>query len=150
METKLPKTVLSQRSLKPSVSAWRAFASEEIKLLNPQTKPLFFNKLVKYKKKSCYVSTMAHEGITGYYQLIDINGDYVNFDKLMIDRHIVPNNQLFVEYVKLKSAIPDDWDETSRQNDDIKTITIFKTMRCTPCLHHKLQIRQLHRTHVYT
>ena len=42
---------------------------------------------------------MAREGITEYYQLVDTNGDYINFDKLMIDHDIVPNNQLFVEYL---------------------------------------------------
>ena len=48
-------------------------------------------------------------GILDARQLIGPNGIYKTYDKVAIEFNLLPNNQNFVEYVKLISAIPLDW-----------------------------------------
>ena len=66
---------------------------------------LRLNKFVKYYGKSMFIKEFSDAGILDARHLIGPNGIYKTYDNVAIEYNLLPNNQSFVQYVKLISAI---------------------------------------------
>ena len=70
---------------------------------------LWLNKFIKYNGKSMFIRKFSDAGILDARQLIGPNGIYKRYVDVALEYNLLPNNQRFVEYVKLTSAITLDW-----------------------------------------
>ena len=100
--------LLPLRSLTTSFSVLKNFVGASFAAGNFETH-LWPNKLVKYHGKSMFTKEFSDAGILDARQLIGPNGTYKTYDDVAVEYNLLPNNQSFVEYVKLISAIPLDW-----------------------------------------
>ena len=56
-----------------------------------------------------YNKEFSDAGIVDGKQLVDRDGNFKSYDDIAIEYHLRPNNQSFIEYVKIISAIPAQW-----------------------------------------
>jgi len=74
---------------------------------------LWFNKYVKYKGKPLYYKEFFDAGIVDALQLVDANGNYRSYDDVASTFNLSANNESFIKYIKLMSAIPENWNLNS-------------------------------------
>ena len=72
----------------------------------PGAKFLWLNKFVKYRNKLVFYEEFFEAGIYALYQLKKPNNELFTFDEIAIFFGMTPNNQSFVKYIKLISALP--------------------------------------------
>ena len=106
--SKMIQKLLPLRSLTTSFSVLKNFVGASFAEENLKTH-LWLNKFVKYNGKSMFIKEFPDAGVLDARQLIGPNGIYKTYDDVAAEYHLFPNNQSFVEYVKLISAIPLDW-----------------------------------------
>jgi len=70
-----------------------------------------------------YVKEFAQTRIIDAHQLVDSNGSFKVYDDLAVEFNLIPNNRSFVEYIKLISATPKQWDLNSVFCSDKNTVT---------------------------
>ena len=75
----------------------------------PGTKFLWLNKFVKYRNKPAFYEECFEAGIYDLYQLKKTNNELFSYDEIGIMFNMSPNNQSFVKYIKLISALPLEW-----------------------------------------
>jgi len=46
-------------------------------------------------------------------QLVDSNGNFWSYDDIAAAYKLTPNNESFIEYIKLMSAVPENWNFSS-------------------------------------
>ena len=75
----------------------------------PGTKFLWLNKFVKYQNRPVFYEEFFEAGIYDLYQLKKTNNELFLYDEVAISLGMTPNNQSFVKYIKLISALPLEW-----------------------------------------
>ena len=75
----------------------------------PGTKFLWLNKFVKYRNKPVSYEEFFEAGIFDLYQLKKPNNELFLYDEIAIIFGMTPNDQSFVKYIKLISALPLEW-----------------------------------------
>ena len=75
----------------------------------PGTKFLWLNKFVKYRNKPVFYEKFFEAGIYDLYQMKKPNNELFVYDEIAIIFGLTPNNQSFVKYIKLISALPLVW-----------------------------------------
>ena len=77
--------------------------------ISPGTKFLWLNKFVKYRNKPAFYEDLFEAGIYDLHQLKKPNNELFLYDEIAIIFSMTPNNQSFVKYIKLISALPLEW-----------------------------------------
>ena len=72
----------------------------------PETKFLWLNKFVKYSNKPVFYEEFFEAGVYDLFQLKNTKNELFLCDKIGIIFDMTPNNQSFVKYIKLISALP--------------------------------------------
>ena len=75
----------------------------------PGTKLLWLNKFVKYRNKPVIYEEFFEAEIYDLYQLKKTNYELFLYDEIAIIFGMTPNNQSFIKYIKLISALPLEW-----------------------------------------
>ena len=75
----------------------------------PGTKFLWLNKFMKYRKRPVFYEEFFEAGIYDLYQLRKTNNESYTHDEKAIIFGMTSNNQSFVKYIKLISALPLEW-----------------------------------------
>ena len=75
----------------------------------PGKKFLWLNKFMKYRNKPVFYEEFFEAGIYDLYQLKKPNNELFSYDEIAIIFGMTPNNQSFVKYIKLISALPLEW-----------------------------------------
>ena len=70
---------------------------------------LWLNKSLKCKVRSLYIEEFSDAGIVDAPQIVDINGNFKSYDEIATEYDLIPNNRSFIEYIKLLSAVPHQW-----------------------------------------
>ena len=95
----------------------------------PGTKFLWLNKFVKYRNKPVFYEEFFEAGIYDFYQLKKTNKELFSYDEIAIIFGMTPNNQSFIKYIKLISALPLEWiNNDYPANGLYKFIEFKKTM----------------------
>ena len=87
----------------------------------PGKKFLWLNKFVKYRNKPVFYEEFFEAGIYDLYQLKKINNELFSYDEIAIIFGMTPNNQSFIKYIKLISALPLEW-----INNDYPSNVLYK------------------------
>ena len=74
---------------------------------------LRLNKSVLYKRQSLLEQEFVDAGIIYLPQLVCPNNDFLSYDELAKKHKLVPNNVSFINFIKMKAAIPHSWETNS-------------------------------------
>ena len=84
---------------------------------------LWLNKSLKYKGRPLYIKEFSDAGIVDAQQNVDVNGNFKSCDEIATEYDLIPNNCSFIEYIKLKSAVPHHWQLNSVFDNQRKEFT---------------------------
>ena len=70
---------------------------------------LWLNKLVKYQNKPIFIEELYNVGIYDFQQLTISHGELESYDELATEFGMRVNNNVFIKYIKLITAIPTKW-----------------------------------------
>jgi len=70
---------------------------------------LWFNKYLKYKGKPLYYKEFSNSGIVDARQLVDANGNFRSYDDIAAACNLTSNNESFIKYIQLMSAVQKNW-----------------------------------------
>jgi len=136
LTSKFFKGIFPLRSLHPSFSLL-----QNSNITNCKNSDTFlrFNNHLKYKGKPLYNKEFSDAGIIDAEQLVDSNGNFLSYDYIASAYKLTPNNESFIEYIKLMSAVPENWNFKSafidNRNEIIENIleklqSFRKSSRC--------------------
>ena len=92
----------------------------------PGTKFLWLNKVVKYRNKPVFYEEFFEAGICDLYQLKKTNNELFSYHEIAIIFGMTPNNQSFVKYIKLISALPLEWTNNEHPANGLHKFIEFK------------------------
>ena len=92
----------------------------------PGTKFLCLNKIVKYRNKTVFYEEIFKAGIYDLYRLKRPNNELFSYDEITIIFGMTPNNQSFVKYIKLISALLLEWINNDYPTNGLHKFIEFK------------------------
>lgn len=120
------RRTLPLRTLRCAITACKQL----LKIIHPQasSRPLWLNKRIKYQSNAFFMSSLIDSGIFFHQDLLDINGEYLQYDALANKFNFQSNNRDFVKFIKLISSLPEEWDAgiaTTSRSARTKTLKVF-------------------------
>ena len=82
---------------------------------------LWFNKFIQINRKPVFYKKFSSNNINFLMQLVDRNGVFKNWNTLKHEYDL--QNNLYFQWMQLISAIPSNWKNIIKQNNDINTFT---------------------------
>ena len=82
---------------------------------------LWFNKFIQINRKPVFYKKFSSNNIDFLMQLVDRNGVSKNWNTLKHEYDL--QNNLYLQWMQLISAIPSNWENIIKQNNDINTFT---------------------------
>ena len=74
-------------------------------------KPLWLNKLLRYRRKTLFNEEFVNAGIFDYGHIINLDVELMQYDSIAQKFDLTANNVSFIQFIKLQAAIPLSWVE---------------------------------------